>query len=143
MQFCYNKSFEKLYPGIFIMSEGFAVFILMSNYFHDVATAMLLAAGAAMWIIMKTYERMNSPVLKPLLLSLSRSMIRIVWVSIAFIVIGLVLRLMTLRQFEWANAVNNDIIPGLVAKYIIATIMLAAGMFLWIALIKKLKDIAP
>lgn len=122
------------------MSRGFAVFILMSNYFHDVATAMLISTWAAMWIIMRTYEQMKSPALKPLLVQLFESMTRIFWVSIAWIVLGFVPRISTIHQFEWANALKNEIVPGLVAKYVIALIMLSAGLFLWIALIRKLKN---
>jgi len=35
------------------MSPEFAVFLLMNNYFHDVATAMLLACAIVLWSIEK------------------------------------------------------------------------------------------
>ena len=38
------------------MSEGLAVFILVNNYFHDIATAMFLASGVAMRVLVKNAE---------------------------------------------------------------------------------------
>jgi hypothetical protein len=35
------------------MSQEFAVFLLMNNYFHDVATAMLMACAIVLWTLGK------------------------------------------------------------------------------------------
>ncbi len=38
------------------MSPALGVIIMMNNYFHDVATALLLAGGYVIWVIVKRYD---------------------------------------------------------------------------------------
>jgi len=38
------------------MSPELGVLIMMNNYFHDVATALLMASGYVIWVIVKKYD---------------------------------------------------------------------------------------
>ncbi|MEE9523836.1 MAG: hypothetical protein V3V59_03685 [Thermodesulfovibrionales bacterium] len=123
------------------MTEGFAVFVLMSNYFHDVATAMLMACGIAMWILLVQYEKLNDPSVKPYFLWIYDGMRKIVIFSIVWIMAGLVLRVATWRSFEWKNAVTNSHEQGLIAKYIIAVVIIITGAYVWIFVSRRIRSI--
>ena len=43
------------------MSPTTALLIMLNNYFHDVATALLMAGGIAMWIIASRLGDKPSP----------------------------------------------------------------------------------
>ena len=38
------------------MSPAAGVAIMMNNYFHDVATALLAASSVALWVMLRRYE---------------------------------------------------------------------------------------
>jgi hypothetical protein len=126
------------------MKPGFAVFILMNNYFHDVATAMLMASSITMWLILRKHNN-NSPDTISFLLRLYHSISKIVIISWIWIVAGGTLRIVTFMDFEWAHAVARNQEYGLIIKYIIAFSMMAGGTYLWLVLIgriRKLKSIS-
>ena len=121
------------------MTPGFAVFILMNNYFHDVATAMLLASAIALRMMLNKAETSSAQTTLPVLERLARFMTQIFWFSIAWIVVSGIVRAATFREFEWANAVALHHEAGLIAKYVIAVAMMVVGGFLWFGLLRDLK----
>ena len=123
------------------MSPEFAVFILMNNYFHDVATAMLLACGIAMWLLLKQLEKSRDGSVVSYFARLSKGISRLAQFSIAWIIIGGIPRLLTFNSFEWANAVEKHHEAGVIAKYLIASAMMAASAYLWMVLRKKVMAI--
>ncbi len=124
------------------MSRSFAVFILMSNYFHDVATALLLASGIVMRVIVKNLEKEKGAdeAQTRYFTALYRSVTYLAWFSVAWIVAGGVLRIATFSSFEWPNAVEKHLETGLIVKYIIALCMTAAGAVLWVRLARRMKN---
>lgn len=124
-----------------IMSPSLAVFIMMNNYFHDVATAMLVACAIAMRVLLLGYEGNKGPDTKAFFLRLYQGISKIVIASVIWIAAGGALRILTLSSYEWKNAVDKGHTPGLIAKYIIALAMVVAGSFLWISLRKRANKI--
>lgn len=114
---------------------------MMSNYFHDVATAMPMACGVAMWLILKRYEAMPGPSALSSLIRLYRGISKIMIFSVVWIVGGGTIRILTLRSFEWANAAAKNQLKGLVLKYIIGTALMAGGAYLWIRLKRRIGEI--
>ncbi len=123
------------------MSPGFAVFILMNNYFHDVATAMLPACAVALWIILRQFRNSRDPAVIRYFGRLSNGIRQVVRFSIAWIIIGGIPRALTFSSFEWPNAVEKHHEAGLIAKYIIAAVMTAAGGYVWLRLSKMAREI--
>lgn len=109
------------------MSEPFAVFLLMNNYFHDVATAMLLACGIVMWAILKAGSSVSENGASAYASAMLRSVIRLVRFSVAWIVASGVIRVATIESFEWKNFTDKGLEAGLIAKYVIAVVMMAVG----------------
>ena len=104
----------------------------MSNYFHDVATAMLLACGVVLRVLAENREGAADSVLKKYADDMHRSVNRLAWFSVLWIIAGGVLRVATFRSFEWLNAVQKHLETALLVKYGIATFMMIAGAVLWL-----------
>jgi len=113
------------------MTPSFATFILMSNYFHDVATAMLLACGVVLRVLARNRDQEGDAVLRRYADDMHRSVNRLAWFSVVWIIAGGILRIATFRSFEWWNAVQKHLETALLVKYVIATLMMIAGAVLW------------
>ena len=114
---------------------------MINNYCHDVATAMLAASGVTMWVIVRRLENTESPEVLSLLFSLYRSISRIVTFSLIWIAAGAIPRILTFSTFEFGNALAVNRVPGLMAGHIFSFVMTMGGAYLWIFLIKKMKEI--
>lgn len=121
------------------MSPAFAVFIMMNNYFHDVATAMLMACSVTMWAVLNQYENKKSPEARAFLMQIHNAVSKIVNFSFIWIIISAIPRILTLSTFEWKIAINSRHTSGLTVKYVLALLMIIAGTYLWIALSAKIK----
>ena len=109
----------------------------MNNYFHDVATAMLLACGIALWVILKKLGNSADGAVMSYFSRLAQGIDRLAQFSIAWIILGGIPRVLTFTTFEWANAVEKHHEAGVIAKYAIASVMMIAGAYLWLVLRKK------
>jgi len=113
------------------MTPSFATFILMSNYFHDVATAMLLACGVVLRVLARNRDQEGDAVLRRYADDMHRSVNRLAWFSVVCVISKDILRIATFRSFEWWNAVQKHLEVALLVKYGIATLMMIAGAVLW------------
>jgi hypothetical protein len=118
-----------------------SVLLMINNYCHDVATALLAASGVTMWVIIRRLENAGSPEVLSLLFSLYRSISKIVTFSLIWIAAGAVPRILTFTSFEFADALAGNRLPGLMMRHIFSFAMTIAGAYLWISLIKKMKEI--
>jgi len=121
------------------MTPGFAVFIMMNNYFHDVATAMLVACSLTLWLLTRRFEANRDPDSLRLLLRLHKGLSEIAAASVVWIVTGGMVRFLTFSSFEWPNAVARHHTHGLMIKYSIASCMIAGGAYLWVMVNRKIK----
>lgn len=113
------------------MSPGFAVFILMNNYFHDVSTAMLFCCGIVLMALQRPLQRTEDAAVLAYFGRIARGMERIAWFSLTWIIVSGILRAATFRTFEWANAVEKHHETGLLVKYAIAFTMTVIGLYFW------------
>ena len=114
---------------------------MMSNYFHDVATAMIMASSVAMWVILKRFENPDSPEATDFLFRLYHGISRMVIVSWIWIVTAGILRLATFSSYEWPTAIENHHEYGLMVKYGIALSMMAGGAAFWSKVMKRMKAV--
>lgn len=120
------------------MNPCLIVVIMMNNYFHDVATAMLFASALAMKIIIKKHEE-SGPGSLGHLIRFHRGISRIVTFSLVWIAVSAVPRILAFRSFELEHAYKIHNVHGLIAKHIIALGILIGGVLLWISLNKKMR----
>lgn len=122
------------------MSPGFATFILMNNYFHDVATAMLLACGIVLGVMLKHLGEERDEAVMRYAAALFRGVTVLFRFSGLWIIASGMLRIATFRSFEWHNTVQKHFEAGLLVKYGIAAAMMIVGAFLWVKLSRRMKS---
>jgi hypothetical protein len=123
------------------MSPPAALALMMNNYLHDVATALLAASGAAMWILYRRFDPADGEGAARLFLGMHRGMTRLARVSLAWIVLGGIPRTIFYMEFEWANAVGRLQVPALILKHVLAFAFVGAGVYLWVKLDSRVKAI--
>ncbi|MHB8882887.1 MAG: hypothetical protein ACYC69_15425 [Thermodesulfovibrionales bacterium] len=128
------------------MDPAIAVFIMINNYYHDVATATLLSSALVMWSLVHHYEKSGigsgRQKIGLFLLSIHNSMRVIVLASLVWITVSSIPRILSFTRFEWRLAVENGHIFGLIAKHTLAFVILVCGTLLWIRLNRKIKAIS-
>lgn len=123
------------------MSPRIGVLIMMNNYFHDVATALLLASGFSMWIIFKRLGNRTEEQVAQYFLDVYQGVTRLAKFSLIWILVGGIPRTLFYKEFEWANAVGKQQVPALIVKHILAFLCVGTGVYLWIKLSRRVKEI--
>lgn len=105
------------------------VLIIMNNYFHDVATAVLLGSAIIMWTLGKQAERVPGD-----LEALARfypTLTKFAWGAIAWIIVGGIPRTIFFTRYEWDPAVVKGIVPALIAKHTLMLVAVVLGCVMW------------
>src|SRR5512140_3548582 len=102
------------------MSPSLGIVLMMNNYFHDVATALLVASGAVLWIVHHKLGDSTEPAVLRYYLSLYHGMTRVAKFALAWIVLGGIPRTIFYTDFEWANAAGKNQVPALIVKHVLA-----------------------
>ncbi len=123
------------------MSEISGVILMMNNYFHDVATALLLASGIAIWIIYKKLGNSDKPDVREYFLKLYDSMTSLAKFALAWIILGGIPRTWFYTEFEWSHYAGKSQIPALIIKHVLAFVFVSAGAHLWIRIRSKVREI--
>lgn len=123
------------------MNQTFGVIIMMNNYFHDVATALLMASGFALWAIVRKIDNTNEKQVIDYFLKIYNDLTRLAKFSLIWILVGGIPRTIFYVDFEWANAVGKNQVPALIIKHILAFTFVGIGAHIWIRFNKKVKRI--
>ncbi len=114
------------------MSPAAGIALMMNNYLHDVATALLGASAFVLWVMLRRWEAgPRGPDAARYFLELHRSVARLARISLAWIVLGGIPRTIWYGDFEWANAAGRGQVAALVVKHVIAFAFVAGGAVLW------------
>ena len=123
------------------MSETLGVVIMMNNYFHDVATALLMGSGVALLMMLRHHELGASEASDQLFLRLHRSMSRLAKLAVIWIVLGGIPRTIYYERFEWSHWAGKSQVPALMVKHVLFFLLLGAGSYLWWNLSQRAKAI--
>lgn len=123
------------------VSPALGVLIMMNNYFHDVATGLLVASGVSLYFIMRHYQDSGSRRKAEYFLSIYKTMTRIAGFSFWWIIIAGVPRTYFYKSFEWANAVDTLQVPAIIIKHVLVFAMVGFGIHLWHKLNRKAKEV--
>jgi hypothetical protein len=84
------------------------VLIVLNNYLHDFAIALVALAAMACVFLANHAERSNSAEVKGLFLFIYPRLSRVITGATIFVVAAAVVRVLNLSDFEWADATRND-----------------------------------
>lgn len=117
------------------ISPNLGIAIMMNNYLHDVATAMLVSSAFVLSAVYRIEGSCSGSGSTEFFLKTYRKMVRLARFALAWIVIGGIPRTIFYTSFEWANAAGKGQVPALIVKHILITIAVVAGIWGW----RKLK----
>jgi hypothetical protein len=119
------------------ISPGLGVAIMMNNYFHDVATALLASSAYVIYAIARVQVEMNDPAGTRFFLKTYDRMVRFFRFALYWIIIGGIPRTIFYTSFEWANAADKLQVPALMAKHVVMVVLVAWGVHAWRQLKRK------
>jgi hypothetical protein len=120
------------------MSPAAGVALMMNNYFHDVATALLASSAFALWAMLRRYDaRPRGPDAARYFLEIHGAMARLARFSLAWIVLGGIPRTLWYAEFEWANAAGRAQVTALLVKHVVAFALVAGGVLFWVRLRRR------
>ncbi len=114
---------------------------MMNNYFHDVATALLITSAVVILFLARTAERTGEVEAIRYFVDLYPKLTILARISLSWIAVGGVIRLLTFVDFEWAAAVGKDQVPALVLKHIVIFTVVGTGAYKWRQLSRKVKEL--
>jgi hypothetical protein len=124
------------------MSPAAGIALMMNNYLHDVATALLASSAFALWVMLRRWEASGGgDEAARYFLSIQRSMARLARVSLAWIVLGGIPRTIWYGDFEWANAAGRGQVAALVAKHVVAFALVGLGVSGWLRLRRRVREV--
>jgi hypothetical protein len=123
------------------MSETGGVILMMNNYFHDVATALLLASAVAMWVIYRKFGESDKQEVRDYFLMLYGSITSLARFSLAWIILGGIPRTIFYAEFEWSHFAGRSQIPALIVKHVLAFTFVGTGAYIWLKIRRRVREI--
>ena len=115
----------------FEIGPGLGVVIMMNNYFHDMATGLLVGSGFALHAILRIQTSMNTPQATLFFLKTNSHMKKLFKFALWWVVLGGVPRTIFYTSFEWANAADKLQIPALAVKHVMMFAAVVWGIYAW------------
>ena len=119
------------------IGPGLGVAIMMNNYFHDMATGLMVGSGFALHAIMRIQASMNSAEATLFFLKTNHHMKKLFKFALWWVVLGGVPRTIFYTSFEWANAADKLQIPALAVKHVMMFTAVVWGIVAWRRMQKK------
>lgn len=115
-----------------------AILVMLNNYLHDFATAMVVVSSYAM-LLMVRYAEGGEMEVKRMVLRLYPKMLHLTAGSFIFLLFAGVIRAFTFRDYEWFEAAGKGQVYVLMVKHILLFILFGYGMYLWIVVHRRIK----
>lgn len=118
-----------------------AILVMLNNYFHDFATALVVVCTYGMLFMVRYAEKKGGEDSKQMVLALYPKMVHLTGGSVVFVFIAGIVRAFTYKEFEWNNAVESGQVLALTIKHIILFILFTYGIYLWVVVHKRVNVI--
>lgn len=108
------------------------VLVIMNNYFHDVATAMLFSSALIVWILGRM-ALAEGPSGREWFVRAYQVLTRVAVFSIVWIVVGGVPRTIFFNEVEWnlADPSNRYLFSALMLKHATMWLLVVLGAVMW------------
>ncbi len=107
-----------------------AIFIMLNNFFHDFAVALLFACLLVMTFVYKAALRDDFPANREFAFRLFRWLNRAIIGSWVFIIAGGIIRTLAYKDYEWMEAAGRGQIAALVVKHLLLVSFIVGGTLL-------------
>jgi hypothetical protein len=107
-----------------------SILIIINNYLHDVASAVLLSSAVILYVLGRQAQRGGADEHR----AFARAypvLTRFAWGAIAWIIVGGIPRAIFFTRYEWDPAVIKGIVPALILKHVLMVAAIVVGAFMW------------
>ncbi len=107
-----------------------SIIIVINNYFHDLATGLLLSSAVILWVLGRRAEQGGPAEVRalagayPTLLNFARG-------AFVWIILGGIPRTIFFTQYEFIPAVDKVIVAALIVKHIFMVAVIVFGALMW------------
>lgn len=115
------------------------IFIMMNNYFHDFAAALLVTSAVVIMILARSVERQGHIEAVRYFVDIFPKLTLLARISIGWIIVAGAVRLYFYTGFEWAEAVGRDQVPALIVKHLMLFTAVGTGAYFWFRLSRKVR----
>jgi len=98
-----------------------ALVAMLNSYFHDLAVAFLWASSLMAHLVLRHWPGSPSP-------RLVRTLTRVAWGSLAWVLIGGAVRAWFYREYEWLPRAGSAQIPVLIVKHVLLVALTLWGL---------------
>jgi hypothetical protein len=98
-----------------------AIAVMLNNYFHDLAVAFLFASSLMAHLVLRHWPGPPSP-------ALVRTLQRVAWGSLAWVMLGGAVRAWFYQEYEWLPRAGTAQIPALGVKHVLLFGITAWGL---------------
>lgn len=116
---------------------AFDILIIMNNYFHDVATAVLIGAAVIMWAL-ERQARAGAPEDLAALARAYPTLTRFAIGALAWVVVGGIPRIFTFNTHD-LGAVRGDLVPAIAVKHVVEVAAVVFGILLWLNVKRRIE----
>lgn len=121
------------------ITPGLGVAIMMNNYFHDVATALLAASAFLLYAISRVQEIRNDAASTRFFIETYDLMVKFFRFALWWIILGGIPRTIFFMSFEWNHFADKLQIPALMVKHLLIFVLVIWGVIAWKRLKRKVE----
>jgi len=110
-----------------------AIFVMMNNYFHDLAVAFLFASCVMARIALHHWPGPPSPRGVEILR-------KVAWGSLVWVLLGGVVRVYFFQEYEWLPKAGTAQVPALAIKHVVLVALTVWGLIGVVRLNKRLDE---
>jgi hypothetical protein len=107
------------------------ILLIINNYFHDLFTAMLAAAGFFMVISRRVYGLHPRPENTNFYLGLYQGYVKLARFSLAGILLAGIPRVLFFKTYEFIPAVSKGLVAALAFKHLLLFGAVGLGLYWW------------
>jgi len=116
--------------------------IIINNYLHDVATAVLLSSAVIFYVLARQAQQGGEGERRAFARA-HRTLTRFAWGALAWIIIGGIPRTIFFKQYEFIPADTKGIVGDLMIKHVLLVSAVIAGSIMWIRMAKVVRQLTP
>jgi peptidoglycan/LPS O-acetylase OafA/YrhL len=98
-----------------------AVFVMLNNYFHDLAVAFLFASTLMAHVVLRYWPGRPSQ-------EVARVLTRVAWGSLVWVLLGGIVRVIFYKEYEWLPKAGTAQVPALMAKHVVLVVLTVWGL---------------
>jgi len=117
-----------------------AIFVMLNNWFHDFAVAMLFCSLVLLWLIYRRTQQHPDASWLAFARDLARNLNRLTHVCWAMIIVGGIIRTLAYESFEWEEAAGSGQVAALALKHVLLVSLVIWGTVIQFRLRKFFRE---